>query len=372
MLLQEVKEFMFLPQDRNSTTREATAVWGWTFEEQHSLMSQIQPVSVLGSLYDGPTSTIMSISIVKGSPYFSCRVTTASYTPLTVELTSLRGDVVGPKGTFAKAGPDEWHTHLQFDENILQAATQLPTNGWYGPTVLFHYKLTFARVEPQRGRTLFSRYLYDRKFSDAFLVAKVSDRASIDIPVSKLVLAGTSEVFYKMFSAGFAESESHAPRIDMGGVSEVALRAMVEFIYTNTIITVLDNMELRKELFDLSERYEIEKLANIAADMIIERDLTLATVLELLEYSEKYSNKVLYNACVEYSKDNRNALVKHLLMAALEGVELRKELNDLSERYGIDKLANLAANIIAEKDLTLGTVVNILNDILTRHYKMLV
>ncbi|TPX33938.1 hypothetical protein SeMB42_g07410 [Synchytrium endobioticum] len=50
------------------------------------------------------------------------------------------------------------------------------------------------------------------------------------------------------------------------------------------------------------------------------KDSTLYHIQQRNPHYYRYSNKVFYNACVEYSQFNRNALVKHFLMAALEGV----------------------------------------------------
>ncbi|TPX45186.1 hypothetical protein SeLEV6574_g04014 [Synchytrium endobioticum] len=93
-----------------------------------------------------------------------------------------------------------------------------------------------------------------------------------------------------MFSAGFSESKAQLPiRIAVNDVDEGPVRAMVEFVATNSIITELADISQRKRLYDLSEKYELDSLASAAADLIIKIDLNVETMIELLEFAGNIS-----------------------------------------------------------------------------------
>ncbi|TPX41294.1 hypothetical protein SeMB42_g05635 [Synchytrium endobioticum] len=122
-----------------------------------------------------------------------------------------------------------------------------------------------------------------------------------------------------MFSAGFSESKAQLPiRIAVNDVDEGPVRAMVEFVTTNSIITELADISQRKQLYDLSEKYKLDSLASAAADLIIKINLNVETMIELLEFAGKYSRKVLFTACFEYFKEHRKELDKEALTRALE------------------------------------------------------
>ncbi|TPX30340.1 hypothetical protein SeMB42_g07930 [Synchytrium endobioticum] len=293
----EFKEFKFLPLDQNSNTREVTGIWGWSLYTPESLplMKQVCSNSVKVNIDDCYGKTYLSLSFSSYGPCFACRVSSTSSKGIAIELTSVGDNVKRPVGTFRSTGLLGWTANIPIDQSVIEACTT--TRGTRSLNVKFEFKLTLellkptAPVEhlivPQLAPKLTHRRLYDEKVSDAILVVRASTDTLVDIPVSKAVLSDTSEVFYKMFSAGFAESESPVPRINMGDFSEASVRAMVEFIYTNSITTVLDNVELRKQLYDLSERYEIDMMATVAANMIVKEDLQLVNVIKLLGFSEK-------------------------------------------------------------------------------------
>ncbi|TPX43082.1 hypothetical protein SeLEV6574_g05257 [Synchytrium endobioticum] len=139
---------------------------------------------------------------------------------------------------------------------------------------------------PSLAPKTFANYLYDPHLSDAIIEVIRPGGTSINILISKLVVADSSPVFLKMFQAGMSETKSS--RITISDVSEASVRAMVEFAYTNAVSTELESADIRKQLFDLSEQYEMPDLSALAGSMIVEKDLNKDTVVSLLDFSEKY------------------------------------------------------------------------------------
>ncbi|TPX44177.1 hypothetical protein SeLEV6574_g04656 [Synchytrium endobioticum] len=175
------------------------------------------------------------------------------------------------------------------------------------------------RVNPQ--------HLYEPSLSDASLVVHCSDcSAPVTIPISKLLMANSSNVFYTMFTSGFAEGLSGAnPEIAIHGVSGAeVVRAMVDFAYMQDInLEEMSSLDLLMELYDLSEKYEMGALGLLVVEQISKRYLNHKSIFELLDLSE---NQALYNICLYYLKAHYVAMGHDVVANALEsgGVGVRK------------------------------------------------
>ncbi|TPX44681.1 hypothetical protein SeLEV6574_g04335 [Synchytrium endobioticum] len=116
--------------------------------------------------------------------------------------------------------------------------------------------------KPSLAPKTFAKYLYNPHLSDAIIEVIRPGGTSINILISKLVVADSSPVFHKMFQAGMSEPKSS--RITISDVSEASVRAMVEFAYTNAVSAELESADHRKQLYDLAEQYEMPGLSALA------------------------------------------------------------------------------------------------------------
>ncbi|TPX33433.1 hypothetical protein SeMB42_g07474 [Synchytrium endobioticum] len=116
--------------------------------------------------------------------------------------------------------------------------------------------------KPSLAPKTFAKYFYNPHLSDAIIEVIRPGGTSINILISKLVVADRSPVFHKMFQAGMSEPKSS--RITISDVSEASVRAMVEFAYTNAVSAELESADHRKQLYDLAEQYEMPGLSALA------------------------------------------------------------------------------------------------------------
>ncbi|TPX44690.1 hypothetical protein SeLEV6574_g04340 [Synchytrium endobioticum] len=220
--------------------------------------------------------------------------------------------------------PAQWYARLpleysDFSSFRVNLAT-LPTDRvQFEFTVLMKFQLLSytQNKPPPLPPKAYSRFLYDKKASDAIVVAKNSDSAeTFEVRVSKLVLMDNSPVFDRMFRSQFSESQSC--RLVINDADEAPVRALIEFAYTNFIVSKLEGLEHRKQLYDLAERFEMKGLGELATDLIITNDFEMCRIFELLDFSEKYSNQTLYKACFEYLKANYCECDEESLISAIE------------------------------------------------------
>ncbi|TPX44687.1 hypothetical protein SeLEV6574_g04336 [Synchytrium endobioticum] len=175
----------------------------------------------------------------------------------------------------------------------------------------------------------YARYLFDVKASDATIAVKRPGTESVKIPVSKLPLMACSPVFDAMFRSEFLEGQTAGVIVE--DAEETPVRAMIEFAYTNDISTNSLSLEYYKQLYNLAERYEITDLPAIAAAGVVSNYLTMETVFELLDFAERYSNQVLYNALFEFLRDHHTMYSEKGWIFAIEngGVGVAKAISRL-------------------------------------------
>ncbi|TPX31898.1 hypothetical protein SeMB42_g02152 [Synchytrium endobioticum] len=235
---------------------------------------------------------------------------------VTVALEGIRSNI-----TMSRNDSLDWYATMTLSSNDLRNM---------GPS--YHHQTRFGftfTIQPEKPKDSsmympkpslapkpFANYLYDPHLSDAIIEVIRPGGSSINIFISKLVVADSSPVFLKMFQAGMSETQSS--RITISDVSEASVRAMVEFAYTNQVSTKLESSEHRRELFDLSEQYEMPDLSALAGSMIAEKDLNKDTVVSLLDFSEKYSDQTLYQACYCYLKDYYDDILETLLIDGMK------------------------------------------------------
>ncbi|TPX30339.1 hypothetical protein SeMB42_g07929 [Synchytrium endobioticum] len=283
--------------------------WGWNVEvdEEHSYASAFHHSM---RQVDSHSRAVVKLHFYREPQYEGRKMPeTAEFTDFMKPMKKLDANPYWWKAEF-DISPDLLHSCLEYD-----GKSSLTNNRYHVKVTLKDQsRPPYVPLAPP-SFILNQEYLYDLSVSDAIIVVK-STSGTVDLPVSKLLLSNASEVFYRMFCSGFAESE-FKPLIRIDGISEAAVRAMIEFASTNTMITELGSVELRKEVYDLSERYEMNNLALVAAGMIVKEDLNSESVFNLLDFAEKYSNKCLFDACFAFLKDNGASLNEETLFQAL-------------------------------------------------------
>ena len=101
---------------------------------------------------------------------------------------------------------------------------------------------------------LFNLQLYMKYHDSDFVIVSQTGK---EIPCHKFVLAMTSPVFEAMLEMKESKEVSNG-RVEIIDVSDQALEAMVNFIYTNDI---QENEDVYEDLLILANKYDLKKLA---------------------------------------------------------------------------------------------------------------
>ncbi|TPX44513.1 hypothetical protein SeLEV6574_g04457 [Synchytrium endobioticum] len=326
---------LFVPQKESARVDESqirfNIAWGWKTNAHLLPDKLLQPDEFICTTFQLAEDVSLSVSYYEKSDNIAkAFMVFVAYCPgygsVSIKYDSLTNTNVALR---YRQQDSQWYGRIYIENSDKHRHTY----SRYGRKGIFRFPITLLLVgspppsatppppppPPQCGGPKLGRgRLFDPAISDVTFVLN-SDKGVIKIPTSRYVLADASEVFYRMFSAGFSESKAQLPiRIAVNDVDEGPVRAMVEFVTTNSIITELADISQRKQLYDLSEKYKLDSLASAAADLIIKINLNVETMIELLEFAGKYSRKVLFTACFEYFKEHRKELDKEALTRALE------------------------------------------------------
>ncbi|TPX46640.1 hypothetical protein SeMB42_g02335 [Synchytrium endobioticum] len=197
---------------------------------------------------------------------------------------------------------------------------------------------SFAADKAAVSSNIYTEYLYDIKLSDVKLVVVNTKGQSVGILANRLVLADKSQVFKRMFRSELPISKASSksdtviclPMLDVTDkpFQEKPVRAMIEFMYTNSIITDLETVGNRKQLYDLAEKYDIACLSAVAVKGILQKDLNVDNVFAMLDFAWKYSDKSLWQACYDYLRKNYTGCSDEVLEDAMEhgGAGVRKSI----------------------------------------------
>ncbi|KAJ3300009.1 Radial spoke head 14 [Borealophlyctis nickersoniae] len=132
----------------------------------------------------------------------------------------------------------------------------------------------------------------------------------VSIPAHRAILASRSDYFSTMFSSGLREGQSQDSIVDIPDFSASAVRAMLEYLYTGRLATSPADRPSRAELIRLADRYQLSGLHNYIGAMMMEKDLSLDSAVDLLELADIYSSASgeLKAACLGFVKENISKL----------------------------------------------------------------
>lgn len=95
------------------------------------------------------------------------------------------------------------------------------------------------------------------------------------------ILVAGSEVFQKMFESGLRETRSH--QIEMKGISEIAVRALLAYLYYRDTSSLHENCEIAFEVLQAANKYIIKNLRDFVQTLIETREYSWFRVNMILE-----------------------------------------------------------------------------------------
>nr|CAB3468684.1 unnamed protein product [Digitaria exilis] len=148
----------------------------------------------------------------------------------------------------------------------------------------------------------FGELLRSQKGADiTFIVAGES------IPAHRSVLAARSPVFMAGFFGDMREKAASSSRVEIHDMEVEAFRAMLHFVYTDTVPELDDHKGeqaalMAQHLLEAADRYGLERLKKICADELC-KGISVGTVATTLALAEQHGCLELKSKCMKFILD---------------------------------------------------------------------
>lgn len=114
------------------------------------------------------------------------------------------------------------------------------------------------------------------------------------VPAHRAILSARSAHFRAMFSSGMRESQEEEVRIP--SIRPHIFRAMLEYIYTDTVEITAD---IAIELYEAADLYALDSLKN-RCEHVLERQISVDNAAALLQVSDELGATALKDICVTF------------------------------------------------------------------------